>query len=364
MVGDEGQGSILNVLRKQGLAVQLSACAYVNEGGLHANRDWALFEVSIVLTKKGVEAWADAAAIVFEEMALLRDSTTTNQGELEQLYQEDGFFTRQRFDFAEATDRFETAEEIAANMLRYANEDVLNEGQLYESFDLKTIVETLVLLCSDGAHICLESRTVVEQCNQVEPWFGTQHTFTKVPIELTTQWAEADAACKTEGLFLRPLNKFVATQLALKPHPPAAVTTTAAYGSKTALTSSTVSPPSSAPAIDGESATPVAAAVAAEIDPTLPFPGYRPGKVPPTLYTLRQGELWHLQETSFRVPKAYYFFLLESPALCGARFWTEGCDRCMLVALLPDSATTALHLQSSLYIRADDRTVNSATATI
>jgi secreted Zn-dependent insulinase-like peptidase len=152
---------------------------------------------------------------------------------------------------------------------------------------------TLMLLQSGAAHVCVESKTVGSKCTQVEKWFGTHHSFSKVPAELTALWMAADAACKTAGLFLRPLNKFVAVNLALKLHPASGVVAnvgTAPVGNK------------------------VEESVVLH-DPALPFVGYQCGRVPPTLHKLPHGELWHLMETSFHVPKVYYFFMLEVPAM-------------------------------------------------
>lgn len=286
MLGDEGPGSILDLLRARGLGIELQCSSDGN--GIYDNRDLSLWECTVLLTPAGVADWAAVACIVFEGLALLREVASRRPAELEQLYKEHGALMRQHFDHKAEENKFEFVENTASHMLRYAYADVLNEGSVFETFDLAQLKRILAALTSDACHVCVGSSTVADKCTETEEWFGTKHGFEDVPPALRRRWTAADAHCTTKELKIRPPNKFISSDMRLKPYDKS-------------------SSPAAPSALSG--------AETDDGDGTLPFPGYQPGKVAAQRHQLPQGVLWHLHDICFRQPKVQWHFRISSPAL-------------------------------------------------
>ena len=282
ILGDEGPGSVLDLLRARGLAIELQCSSDGN--GVYDNRDVTLWECTVLLTSAGVADWAAVACLVFEGLALLRDVAGNRPAELEQLYTEHSLLARQQFDYKAEDSVFEFVENTASRMLKYARPDILNEGGVFEAFDLPRLQDILAALTSEACHVCVVSSTVADKCKDTEFWFGTSYSFEDVPAALRRRWVAADACCTASELHIRPPNKFISANMSLKPYA-------------------------------GDSARATAATATATDDDTLPFRGYQPGKVPAKRHRKVNYELWHLHDISFKVPKVQWHFLISSPAL-------------------------------------------------
>ena len=67
LIGHEGNGSILSLLKKLGYANELSA------GESHDASDWAIFNISVEMTKLGLERVEDVVDIIFAYINLLNE---------------------------------------------------------------------------------------------------------------------------------------------------------------------------------------------------------------------------------------------------------------------------------------------------
>lgn len=144
MLGHEGQGSLLSLLKDLGWAENLSA------GARHRDRHDALFQVSIELTELGVRATDQIVALAFHTIEQLR-----RDGVSEWRYRELKQMGEINFRFSEPQPPMETVQRLAYRLHLYAPEDVLRGAYHYRQYDAKLIGTYLDAMRSDNVLISL-----------------------------------------------------------------------------------------------------------------------------------------------------------------------------------------------------------------
>lgn len=192
LIGDEGDGSLLAVLREDGLADGLSA-GVGRRDGAHA-----MFSVSISLTPDGAERLDDIEATLFAAIDNIRA-----HGLEEWRYQEQANLREQAFRFQQHGAPQQEATGLAMNLSRYPVEDVQYAPYRMDGFDasmhhayLDNLVPEKVLRVYSGPEV---------ESERVSPWFNTQ--WRKV--------APAAVSTPIAGLALPAPNPFIAEDLTL-----------------------------------------------------------------------------------------------------------------------------------------------------
>ena len=161
LLGDEGDGSLLAVLRDAGLADGLSAGVGRGDG------NEALFTISISLTPAGAERLDDIEATLFAAIEQLR-----NVGLSDWRYKEQANLNEQAFRFQQHGEPQQEATQLSMSLSRYPVEDVQYAAYRMDGADAERQQAYLDALTPDNM-LRFYSAPDVES-DTVSPWFNTE----------------------------------------------------------------------------------------------------------------------------------------------------------------------------------------------
>ncbi|EPC01810.1 hypothetical protein L861_21530 [Litchfieldella anticariensis FP35 = DSM 16096] len=194
LLGHEGKGSLLSVLRKAGLADALSA------GVTRGDGNEALFSIDISLTPAGTEQLPRIQASLFEAISLIREN-----GLEEWRYDEQASLAKQEFRFQQHGSPMHSATRLAMNMALFPLEDVNYAPYRMDGFQREQIQNYLNAL-RPGNLLRLYSGPEVEG-DEISPWFHAPYR-----VQQPRDWATAEPLA---GLALPDPNPFIAENLTL-----------------------------------------------------------------------------------------------------------------------------------------------------
>ncbi|XP_063283881.1 nardilysin [Pelobates fuscus] len=207
LIGHEGKGSILSLLRKRCWALALFGGN--SETGFEQNSTYSVFSISITLTDAGYEHFYEVTHIVFQYLKMLQQ-----QGPQERIFREIQKIEANEFHYQEQTDPIEYVENVCENMQLFPKEDFLTGDQLLFEYHPDVISEALNTLTPQKSNLLLLSPFNEGRCEQREKWFGTQYSTEDIDAKWKDIWA-SDFALNPD-LHLPAENKFIATDFALK----------------------------------------------------------------------------------------------------------------------------------------------------
>ncbi|XP_033936767.1 nardilysin-like [Pseudochaenichthys georgianus] len=210
LIGHEGTGSILSLLRKKCWAMALFGGN--SETGFDQNTTYSIFSISITLTNLGFQNFYQVNTSLSIWFQYLKCFQTL--GPQERIYEEIQKIEANEFHYQEQTDPIEFVENICENMQLFPKEDFLTGDQLMFEFDPEVISAALSLLTPDKANLLLLSPENEGHCQLREKWFGTCYSKEDIPEEWAQRWA-GDLELNLE-LHLPAENKYIATDFALK----------------------------------------------------------------------------------------------------------------------------------------------------
>ena len=135
LLGHEGKGSLLSLLKRLGWADALSA-----QVGLQSRKD-AVFQLNLTLTPRGVKARDQIVSLVFHCIEQLR-----NRGVTSWRYEELKELADMQFRFGEKQSPMATVSSLAEAMNRYPLSDVVRGEYSYAEFDERLIEKSLEYL--------------------------------------------------------------------------------------------------------------------------------------------------------------------------------------------------------------------------
>uniref|UniRef100_A0A7N5ZUY1 Nardilysin a (N-arginine dibasic convertase) n=1 Tax=Anabas testudineus TaxID=64144 RepID=A0A7N5ZUY1_ANATE len=195
LIGHEGTGSILSLLRKKCWALALFGGN--SETGFDQNTTYSIFSVSITLTDQGYQNFYQVVHFVFQYLKMLQ-----TLGPQQRIYEEIQKIEANEFHYQEQTDPIEFVENIFSKSI----------------FSLPTkesvISAALSLLTPERANLLLLSPENEGHCPLREKWFGTCYSVDDIPEEWAQRWA-GDFKLHLD-LHLPAENKFIATDFTLK----------------------------------------------------------------------------------------------------------------------------------------------------
>ena len=200
ILGHEGEGSLLALLRAKGWANGLSA------GGGFAYPDAATFSVSASLTEAGVEHLDEISGLLFQFIDLMR-----RDGVEEWLYDELRVMAELAFRYQEQGDPVSYVSSMARRLQEYPPAELITAGYAYEDFQPALLEQVLDALRPDNALVTFTSRTV--RGERVDPLYGTRYSFTPISPEQIARWEQVPQ----EGtLAINMPNPFLPEDLELK----------------------------------------------------------------------------------------------------------------------------------------------------
>ena len=253
LLGHEGEGSLLSLLKQKGWADALMA------GETHGASDFALFEVQMDLSEEGDEHVDEIVPLVFQYLSMLVATPPPRW-----VFDECAAIGEMSFRFQDVSEPMDAACGFAQALQLYPPSEVLAAPYLYEQYDAAAIASLLARLTPQACSVVHVSRSVAPLATQREPWYGTHFRATPLDAATVARWASAtpDAAAAL-GLRLPSANPFIATDFTL-----------------------------------------VCEGLAAASLPPLPQPVVRD----------RRMALWHKTDDVFRRPKTNMFIELVTPA--------------------------------------------------
>nr|XP_056710677.1 nardilysin-like [Euleptes europaea] len=207
LIGHEGKGSVLSLLRKNFLAVSLYGGN--NEMGFEQNSTYSIFSISVTLTDKGFEHFYEVAHLVFQYLKMLQ-----KQGPDKRIWEEIQKIEGIGFCFQEQTGPIEYVESVCENMHLFRKEDLLIGDQLLTEYNPEVISDAVNHLTPQKANLFLLSPAHEGKCPLKEKWFGAQYSVSDIDESWSNLW-DTDFPLNPD-LHLPEENKYIATDFSMK----------------------------------------------------------------------------------------------------------------------------------------------------
>ena len=208
------------------------------------------FYIRVALTKKGLENYKEVILRILKYVKVIQSKEINKR-----YYEELKELRQMKFDYREKRYPSEATEEYAENLIDYDIEDVISGPYLYGEFNEPLIRKYLDMLTLDNLNIYFRSKSFEKECNLVEEYYGTKYCKEKINIT-----EDEINSYKCDHIFdYPPENKFIPKNFELLP-PPEKI-----------------------------------------------------NKYPEKIKSHKNMEVWHLQDTKFKVPKACAFAQFISP---------------------------------------------------
>lgn len=195
LIGHEGQGSLLSLLKEEGLAEGLRAGVGLSD------QSGSSFDITIGLTPDGLSKWQRVFDLVFQEISLVAD-----QGVDQWRQQEQNALADMQFRHQEVGDPIHRVSQLANQLHRYPHTEVLRGPYLMDQFDGDRIASLLALMKPENTLVTL-----------VAPELKTSNVTTlyQVPYSVEALPKVSDNR-PTKKLVLPEANDFVPESFALK----------------------------------------------------------------------------------------------------------------------------------------------------
>ncbi|XP_073396481.1 nardilysin-like isoform X2 [Physcomitrium patens] len=210
IIGHEGQGSLLALLRRKGWARSMTAGC--GDNGLETNQMLFLFTIRITLTNHGVEHVMEVIGLLFQYLKMLR-----SLGPQEWIFQEQNAVSKLNFEHFEDPAQDDYVASLATNMFLYTKAHVLYGDYAHDIWDPAMITELLAQLIPVNmrADLLLHRFDKTSSDVQMEPWFETAFTVETIPTALLKLWA--DPPCVDSSLRLQEPNMFIPHDITIVP---------------------------------------------------------------------------------------------------------------------------------------------------
>lgn len=200
ILGHEGEGSLLELLKKKGLATGLAAGP-----GLDA-LDAASMVIQIELTDAGFEQRDQVIEYVFAAI-----ESTRQQGVLERIYSELATTSELNFRYQQTSSPLGTVSTLANYLHRFPASDVLYANYRMDTFDPELIRSYLDAMRPENSVIAVTAKNI--QPDRSSPWYFTPYRIEPFAAEQLQRWQQPEGVSE----FSAPLkNRLLPEDLALK----------------------------------------------------------------------------------------------------------------------------------------------------
>ena len=209
LIGHEGPGSILAYIKAKGWANGLSA------GGMDVCPDSGLFHISIRLTPEGLKEYKKIVEVVFQYIALIKQSGPQQwvMDELKAMGEVD-------FRFKQKTPASKFTSRLSSVMQKpLPREWLLSGDRLIRHFDSRMVGQAIDCLKDDNYRLTVVSQDFPGDWDMKEKWYGTDYRIEKVPEDLQETIRKAIKSTAEErpaDLHLPHKNEFIPTRLTVE----------------------------------------------------------------------------------------------------------------------------------------------------
>ena len=194
LLGDEGEGSLLSLLKMRGWCDGLTA-------GPAEMDTFGLFFVSVTLTNEGIEHIDEIVATTFQYIRMLR-----KEGIPKRVYEEESGLAEIAFRFREREDPISLVMRMSSKMPTLPPAEYLSGQYLLTKFDEDKLNEVLNVLTPEKCNIMIAGKFMKCEMNKKERWYGTPYRVEPISSERLKQWEEGDIH---SALHLPPVNQFI-----------------------------------------------------------------------------------------------------------------------------------------------------------
>ncbi|GAA5990267.1 hypothetical protein JCM5350_000445 [Sporobolomyces pararoseus] len=205
LIGHEGKGSILSLLKERGWANGMSAGAGNGANGFE------FFKINVDLTKEGLDNYEEIAQIVFAYIKLL---STNPPGE--STFKEISQLSQLGFRFKESSSPSNTTSMLSMSMSKpYPREKLLSAPWLCTEWHPQQVEELVKLLKPENSRLFVVSQQEVggRVYGEKEKWYGTEYCIEKTSSKILNSELTAK---DFPGLALPEPNQFVPEDLEIK----------------------------------------------------------------------------------------------------------------------------------------------------
>lgn len=179
LVGDEGEGSLLSLLKARGYASALSA-------GTAASSYVGEFEVKITLTERGLKATDDIIALFFSYIAMLRKS-----GLPRYYFDEHKKMAQTGYDFRDPLEGADAVVGFSIRMYRHPALEIIKNDSLYFDYSPADFKLFLDHLKPETLQAIVTSKGITTA--EVEPHYGARYRVQKIPTAVWQAWRKPPA---------------------------------------------------------------------------------------------------------------------------------------------------------------------------
>jgi len=202
LLGDEGRGSLLSLLKQRGWANRLSVDTTTNAGNYHT------MEVMVDLTREGQRNINTITDMVFQYLHLL-----DRPGRQMAIYDEIRKINAINFRYREPPPAYREARILASNLQIYPPEEVLHGPYLFKAYDQQSLRKLLEKLSPDNLRLTVFAKKL--PTNRQDHWYNTPYKINPLSEILRTRWQHSTA---NPALRIPAKNPFIPTRLGIKPH--------------------------------------------------------------------------------------------------------------------------------------------------
>ncbi|KAG6008577.1 hypothetical protein E4U21_004217 [Claviceps maximensis] len=207
LIGHEGPGSIMSYIKTKGWANGLSAGATIICSGTPN-----IFEIQIRLTEEGLKHYSQIVQIIFQYVAMLRESPPQ-----EWIFEEQKGMADVDFKFRQKTLASRFTSRVSSVMQKPLPREWLLSGESrLRKFDASAISRALDKLRPDNFRMTIVSNNFPGNWDKKEKWYGTEYRYERIPEELMTELRAAIQLSKSErlpDLHLPHKNNFIPSKL-------------------------------------------------------------------------------------------------------------------------------------------------------
>ncbi|KAI1319788.1 Insulinase (Peptidase M16) [Mortierella claussenii] len=186
LIGHEGGGSILSLLKKHGWAN--SVWADSAPGGI----GFEFFKINVDLTREGLLHYEDITMIIFQYIYMLRE-----EGVKSYIWDEIASLAATDFRFKEMKPAASYVKETARAMQNgYASEWILSGSDLVRASDPDLVMDYIKRLSLDNwrSQVVSQDVSIIPggAFTETEPWYGTEYRVAKVPLAFLERLEELE----------------------------------------------------------------------------------------------------------------------------------------------------------------------------
>ena len=193
LLGHEGKGSILSLLKQKQWAMSLTAGSGIN------GSNFKDFNISISLTPLGEANINNIVSIVFSYIELLKSNKIPNH-----YYEEKQAIAELSFQYHEKSRAIDNVSQLVLNMQHYPPEDYIFGDYIMSGMNDAHINKLLGYLSADNLRITYISQN--NNFSQTSFWYQVPYQVDKISPELLEQWR---IPTKNNALYLPSKNPYI-----------------------------------------------------------------------------------------------------------------------------------------------------------